>query len=84
MASGPGDLQQIQFSSYVSFRRNLLSRRGLCTVFIDFTKASDTVDRNVLWELLEHYGCPDIFVKIIREFQGIQATVPLNGEKMSI
>ena len=38
--------------------------------------------RNLLWERLEYYGCPDIFVKIIREFhEGMQATVLVNGER---
>ena len=60
-------------------KKSIEQQRPLFTVFIDFTKAFDTVDGNLLWELLEHHGCPDIFVKIIREFyEGMQATVLVN------
>ena len=34
--------------------------------FIDFEKAFDSVDREILWKLLRHYGIPD---KIISLFQ---------------
>ena len=37
-------------------------------VFIDQSKAFDTVDRSTLWTLLRRYGCPETFVKIIQEF----------------
>ncbi|XP_072051734.1 uncharacterized protein [Amphiura filiformis] len=53
----------------------------LYMVFIDFTKAFDTIDRELLWKLLEHYGCPYIFVKIIREFHDrMQATALVDGD----
>ena len=34
--------------------------------FIDFEKAFDSLDRNVIWKLLNHYGVPDKIVKIIK------------------
>ena len=37
-------------------------------VFIDLSKAFNTVDRSTLWILLRGYGCPEAFVKIIKEF----------------
>ncbi|XP_072023146.1 uncharacterized protein [Amphiura filiformis] len=41
-----------------------------------FTWSSSTSENYILWKPLEHYGCPDIFVKVIREFHdGMQATV---------
>ena len=33
--------------------------------FIDFEKAFDSVDRNVIWQLMGHYGVPSKFIKLI-------------------
>ena len=50
-------------------------------VFIDFTKAFDTVNRELLWKLLDHFGCPNAFTKIIRDFhEGMQATALVDGD----
>ncbi|XP_065279376.1 uncharacterized protein LOC135895225, partial [Emys orbicularis] len=40
----------------------------LCAVFIDLTKAFDTVNREALWTILTRLGCPRKFVQIIRLF----------------
>ena len=37
-------------------------------VFVDFRKAFDTVDRNMLWKVLKLFGCPDDFIEIIPQF----------------
>ena len=37
-------------------------------VFIDLTKAFDTVSREGLWSILSKLGCPRKFVKMIRLF----------------
>ena len=42
--------------------------RPLYSVFIDLTKAFDTVNRHALWIILERSGCPPKFLKIIQLF----------------
>ena len=42
--------------------------RDLYIVFVDFRQAFDTVDRLLLWRVLEAFGCPPRLAKIIREF----------------
>ena len=50
--------------------------KDLYLVFIDLTKAFDTVDRQELWLVLERIGCPSKFVNIIRSFhEGMFARV---------
>ena len=40
----------------------------LYTVFVDFQKAFDSVERDVIWRLMYHYGFPPKFVAIIQQF----------------
>lgn len=42
--------------------------KDLYTVFIDLTKAFDSVSREGLWEVLRKLGCPVKFVNIIKSF----------------
>ena len=39
---------------------------SIYTVFIDFQKAFDSLDWEVLWQLIRHYGIPDKFISIIK------------------
>ena len=39
----------------------------LYAVFVDFQKAFDSVDRDVIWRLMHHYGLPPKFVTIIQQ-----------------
>ena len=56
-------------------------QRELYAVFVDLTKAFDSVDRSALWEILLKIGCPHDFVTIIRSFRdGMIAMVVENGE----
>ena len=56
-------------------------RVGLYQVFIDLTKAFDTVNRNALWKILGKMGCPDKFVNIIKSFHDdMKVWVSLSGE----
>ena len=43
-------------------------RQDLYLVFVDLTKAFDSVNRETLWKILGKLGCPDHFVKLIRSF----------------
>ena len=40
----------------------------LYIVFVDLTKAFDSVNRNLLWRLLGKLGCPCNLVNVIRSF----------------
>ena len=54
--------------------------RHLYMVFIDFTKAFDTVNRECLWSLLHRYGCPEGIISLISQLHtGMTAQVSLNG-----
>ena len=45
-------------------------------VFVDLTKAFDSVNRLGLWQVLRKIGCPEKFVKIIQSFHdGMQGQV---------
>ena len=41
---------------------------GLYLVFVDFEKAFDSVDREVLWKILRHYGISEKIMRMIRVF----------------
>ena len=49
--------------------------------FIDLSKAFDCVSRELLWEFLSRYGCPEKFIRILRLLcDGMLATVKINGD----
>jgi len=55
--------------------------RHLYMIFIDLTKAFDSVNRQGLWQVLSRIGCPDKFVKIIASFhEGMQGQIIDGGE----
>ena len=52
----------------------------LYMVFVDLTKAFDTISRDGVWQILRTIGCPDLFVDIIRSFhEGMVARVQEQG-----
>ena len=42
-------------------------QQSLYMIFVDLSKAFNTVDRSTLWILLRRYRCPETFVKVIQE-----------------
>ena len=48
----------------------------LYAVFIDFTKAFDTVSREGLWSVLKRFGCTDKIINLVRAFHdGMKAKI---------
>ena len=39
----------------------------LYSVFVDFQKAFDSIDRETIWKLMQHYGFPPKFITIIKQ-----------------
>ena len=61
-----------------------LQNQDLYLLFIDLTKAFDTINRKGLWHILEKAGCPPHFVGIIRSFHdGMKVTVREGSEYSS-
>ena len=53
-------------------------------MFVDFTKAFDTVGRTVLWQLLRKYGCPEKFPTMIESLHtGMMVNVRNGGGEVS-
>ena len=49
-------------------------------VFVDFSKAFDTVRRTGLWQLLRKYGCPEKFTTMIEALHtGMMANISVRG-----
>jgi len=48
--------------------RSLEWNTGLYMVFDDFERAFDSVDCDMLWRILRHYGVPEKIAKMIRSF----------------
>ena len=59
-------------------------RRNLCLAFIDLSKTFDTVNREMLFRVLQKFGCPENFTAVIRAFHdGMKASVVVEGEETS-
>ena len=56
-------------------------RMPLYQVFVDLTKAFDTVNREALWIVLSKFGCPTAFVDKFKNLHGsMKAQVNFNGK----
>ena len=52
--------------------------------FVDLTKAFDTVNRDLLWNILRKFSCPTIFIAILHQFHtGMFALVVMAGSQSS-
>ena len=52
----------------------------LYALFVDISKAFDTVDRQALWKVLGKFGCPSKFTNLIKCFhEGMKARVQSSG-----
>ena len=50
--------------------------------FIDFRAAFDSVDREMMYKIMKHYGLPQKFVNVIRNsYEGFKCCVKTEGEK---
>ena len=54
------------FSARQLLEKSREQHRNLYVAFIDLSKAFDSVDRTLLWLILEKSGCPHHFVQIVR------------------
>lgn len=45
--------------------------QNLYIVFIDFTKAFDSVNRDRLWKVMKKFSCPDKLINIIKSLHTI-------------
>ena len=55
--------------------------RSLYLTFVDLTKVFDTVCCDGFWAIMRKYGCPPMFIRMVRQFhEGMCACVSDNGE----
>jgi hypothetical protein len=56
-------------------------RSPLYAGFLDFEKAFDSLDREVLWQLMRHYAIPEKFINIIKNiYSGTQCRIIHEGQ----
>ena len=52
--------------------------------FVDFQKAYDLVDRELLWKVLARAGVPSVMIDVIRQFHdGMRARVRMDDGELS-
>ena len=58
--------------------------QDLCMAFVDLTKAFNTVNRDLLWNILRKFGCPPTFIAMLQQFHaGMCAQVFMAGSQSS-
>ena len=68
MVLEPADPPNMIFTLRQLQEKAIEQQQPLFVVFIDFSKAFDTVDRVTLWKVLELYGCPQKIINMIKLF----------------
>ena len=77
--TGRGTMDMI-FSARQLMEKCIEQRVPLYQVFVDLTKAFDTVNRSSLWIILGKLGCPPQFVEMLKQLhRNMKARVNLNG-----
>ena len=68
-------------NSNLAYHSRAITRVQFISMFVDFTKAFDNLNREVLWQLMRHYGIPEKFIAIIRNtYTGMQSKVIPEGQ----
>ena len=81
--SGKGTVDMI-FALRQIQEKSREQNNDLYMVFIDLTKAFDTVNREALWKVLRKLGIPENMLNVICSFHdGMQASVRVGGESSS-
>ena len=58
--------------------------KDLFLAFVDLTKALDTVNRDLLWNILRKFGCPPTFIAMLQQFHTVMcAQVVMAGSQSS-
>ena len=77
--AGRGTIDMV-FAARQLQEKSMEQHQDLYMTFVDLTKAFDTVSREGLWKIMSKFGCPDRFVKIVRQFHdGMMARVLDDG-----
>lgn len=78
--AGRGTIDMI-FSLKQIQEKCIEQRMPLYMVFVDFTKAFDTVNREALWIILRKFGCPAHFTELVSALHtGMKASVSMKGD----
>ena len=71
-------------TAWTALKKICEQHQDLYLAFIDLTKAFDTVNRDLLWNILRKFGCPPTFIAILQQFHtGMCAQVVMVGSQSS-